>query len=131
MQTKRQILITDTFWIRWILRIGVSLTFLGHGMIAFAGNVNWLIYLETVGIKGEVGLKLMSVIGIIDILIGISILIKPYRTVLIWCVFWAFATALIRPLSGESILQFIERGANWAAPLALLILETKSKSKEQ
>ena len=131
MQTKQQIAMADTFWIRWFLRIGVSLTFIGHGMIAFTGNVNWLIYLETVGINGEVGLKLMSVIGIFDILIGISVLIKPYRSVLIWCVFWTFATALIRPLSGESILQFIERGANWAAPLALLILEVKSKTKEQ
>ena len=110
------------FWVKWLLRIGVFCTFLGHGMIAFSQNEDWLPYLATVGITGELALSTMKMIGGLDILIAIAILIKPWRPILYWCVFWTFATASIRPISGESILQFIERGANWTVPLVLLIL---------
>jgi len=36
--------------------------------------------------------------------------------------FWGFRTALLRPIVGEPIWDFIERWANWGAPLALLLL---------
>ena len=58
----------------------------------------------------------------LDILIAIIILFKPYKYIVVWMVLWAFSTALIRPLSGEPIWAFIERGANWGAPLALYCL---------
>jgi len=106
----------------WLMRIGVCLTFLGHGIIAFNVNPKWLLYLQTVGLTGEFAMQTMKFIGALDILIAISILIKPMKQVLYWCVFWAFLTALMRPLSGESILQFVERGANWILPLALVLL---------
>jgi len=109
-------------WITWLLRIGVFATFVGHGTIAFVGNPKWLPYLATVGITGDLAVKAMTFIGALDILLAISVLIKPLRPVLFWCTFWAFSTALIRPLSGESILAFIERGANWTVPLVLLLL---------
>lgn len=110
------------YLIQWLLRIGVFCTFLGHGFIAFSSNLKWLPYLAIFGITGEAALIIMKIIGALDIILAISVLIKPFKPVLIWCSFWAFATALIRPLSGESILQFIERGANWTVPLVLLIL---------
>jgi hypothetical protein len=40
------------------------------------------------------------------------------------------ATALMRPLAGESIHQFIERSGNWIPALALVFLETKDPKSD-
>ena len=117
--------------IEYVLRIAVFMTFFGHGYLALMGNVSWLVYLETVGVSVENGMKIMPVIGALDILIAIIILIKPYRYIIVWMVLWAFSTALIRPLSGEPIWAFIERGANWGAPLALLFVLNLKKSSDE
>ena len=115
--------------IEYILRIAIFLTFFGHGYLALNGKVSWLVYLEAVGVSIENGIKVLPIIGALDILIAIVILFKPYKYIIVWMVFWAFSTALVRPLSGESIWAFIERGANWGATLALFfILKLKSNS---
>ena len=106
----------------WILRIGVFGTFSGHGTIAMVGNEKWLPYLGLVGIAGPLAYKAMFVIGIVDWIVALVALMRPLKYVLIYAVIWAFLAALARPLSGESWLQFIERTANWAAPLALYVV---------
>lgn len=106
----------------WVLKIGVFGIFLGHGIYAIQINQSWVPYLESVGFSDELAIQIMPFIGYLDILIAISVLIKPLRPILIWAVFWAFLTALMRPIAGGSILDFIERAGNWAAPLALLFL---------
>ncbi|MFC2110487.1 hypothetical protein ACFLRU_06695 [Bacteroidota bacterium] len=108
--------------VAWVLRIVISLTFIGHGTFAILGNVHWLTYLNTVGFSIEMAKEVIVIIGVLDIIVAIMMLIKPYKYVVLWAFIWAFATALIRPISGESILAFIERGANWGAPLALYLL---------
>jgi len=40
---------------------------------------------------------------------------------------WGFWTALVRPLVGMSWLDFVERGANWATPLALYFFYRSKK----
>ena len=66
--------------------------------------------------------QLLFVIGIIDIALAILILIKPVRLALLWMAFWGFWTALLRPIIGMPVWDFIERWANWGVPLALLLL---------
>ena len=66
--------------------------------------------------------QIMPVIGTVDIAVAVLILIKPLKPVVIYAFIWAFLTALIRPVSGESILMFVERAGNWATPLALYLL---------
>jgi len=66
---------------------------------------------------------LLPLIGIMDIGIAILALVKPFKIVILWATIWAFITALIRPITGDPIWDFIERTANWAAPLALLTLK--------
>ena len=105
--------------IEWILRIGVYGTFLGHGLLAISVNPSWIPYLITVGIPPEQAQFIMPIIGSIDLIVALWILLKPNKYVVLWAVFWALATAIIRPLSGELFLSFVERSANWAAPLAL------------
>ena len=112
----------------WVLKIGVFGIFLGHGSYAIQVHPPWIHFLEFSGFSKEVAIKIMPFIGYLDLLVAISVLIKPLRIILIWAVFWTFLTALIRPIAGGSIVDFIERSGNWATPLALyLLLKWKDK----
>ncbi|MBI5797829.1 hypothetical protein HZA98_02910 [Candidatus Woesearchaeota archaeon] len=107
----------------WILRIGIFGTFIGHGILAIGVKQAWIQYLTVVGFSPETAAILLPIIGIMDVIVAFICLLAPIRIVLIWATFWAFATALIRPIAGDSILDFVERSANWAAPLALLSIQ--------
>lgn len=112
-----------------ILRIGVFGTFFGHGWLAANGNRSWLPYLQTAGVPQSAAIPLMRLIGIIDIIAAILVLIdNAHEFIILWCALWAFATALVRPFSGESIWAFVERAGNWATPLALLYLKSTSEA---
>ncbi|MBI2604015.1 MAG: hypothetical protein HYW56_00555, partial [Candidatus Harrisonbacteria bacterium] len=63
--------------------------------------------------------KLLFIVGVSDILVALIVLVKPMKPVLLWAAFWGFWTALVRPIVGVGWLDFIERFANWGAPLAL------------
>lgn len=105
--------------LRWMLRIAVAGEFIGHGVFALQQKVGWLKFFAVFGIGTELANSLMSLIGAADIALGLLVLVYPIRSVLLWMAFWGFLTALIRPLSGDPIWDFIERWANWGAPLAL------------
>jgi len=113
----------NTKLVIWILRIAVAGEFIGHGVFALQGKKAWIDWFSTFGIS-DVGFatNLLFLIGIIDIGLAILILIKPIRAALLWMTFWGFWTALIRPIVGEPIWDFVERSVNWGAPLALLLL---------
>ena len=106
----------------WTLRIAVFGTFLGHGIFALLVKQSWIPYFTSVGISEAQAVVLLPLIGVLDILVAVFALVKPIKAILIWASVWAFATALIRPIAGEPIWDFVERSANWAAPLALLFL---------
>ena len=79
----------------------------------------------------ELASQILPLIGMIDIAVAIIVLVKPFRVVLIWAVAWGFWTALLRPLVGEPIWDFVERWANWGAPLALFLLYQYRKKGEK
>ena len=108
--------------IEWILRVAVAGEFLGHGIFALQVKQGWIPYFTSIGISVETATILLPIIGGLDIILAILVLIKPIRIALIWITFWAFLTALIRPITGEPIWDFVERFANIGAPLALLYL---------
>lgn len=94
--------------------------FIGHGSFGIIGKQIWCNYFGVFGISQNVSYQLMPLIGVIDILFGITILFYPLRAVVAWLVVWGTFTALLRPLSGEPFGEFIERAGNFGAPLALL-----------
>ena len=103
-----------------ILRIGVAGEFLGHGVFAVLGKTDWIKWTEQLtGLDTATATTFMIAVGVLDILLAILVLTKPMKPVLLWMAFWGFWTALVRPLVGLPIWDFIERFANWAAPLAL------------
>ncbi len=107
---------------KWLLRVGVCGTFIGHGLVALSVKTAWLPFLMFWGFSEPTSVILMKLIGCIDLIVAFTVLVKPIRIILIWATVWAFATALMRPLTGLSLLAFFERSSNWAAPLALLWL---------
>lgn len=117
--------------ISWILRLAVAGEFLGHGAFALQGKPQWIGWIQQLtGVNANLAGQLLFIVGLTDILVALIVLIKPLKPVLIWAAFWGFWTALVRPLVGEPIWDFIERWANWGAPLALLLLQNRSdKSK--
>lgn len=113
----------------WVLRVGVAGEFIGHGIFALSIKESWFKYLEAVGIYAPLASYVMQAVGIMDIIVGLSILCMPHTTLLLWATIWGALTAFIRPLAGDSWLDFIERWANWAAPLALYLLTLYKKDE--
>jgi hypothetical protein len=112
----------------WALRIGVAGEFLGHGVFALQGKQDWINWFGKFGVSDpSTASTLLVLVGILDILVALVVLVKPIRPVLLWAAFWGFWTALVRPLVGMPIWDFVERFANWAAPLALYYLYKSEK----
>lgn len=108
--------------IHYTLRFASAMCFIGHGSFGIIKKAVWLNYFAVFGIGHDIGYQLMPWLGVIDILMGISLLLYPTRAILLWLVVWGTVTALLRPLSGEPIAEAIERAGNYGAPLTLLIL---------
>ncbi|OGZ51037.1 MAG: hypothetical protein A3A17_03455 [Candidatus Ryanbacteria bacterium RIFCSPLOWO2_01_FULL_44_230] len=84
--------------VEWVLRISVAGEFVGHGVFALQGRKAWVEWFSIFGIS-DVGTAttFLWLVGLIDVLLAVSI-------------------------AGDSIFEFVERWANWGAPLALLLL---------
>ena len=114
--------------IEWILRLGVAGEFIGHGLLAILGKKDWIGWIsQLLRVDTPTAATLLLLIGLFDLLVAAIILIKPMRPVLLWAAFWGFWTALVRPIVGIGWLDFIERFANFAAPLALYYHLKKDK----
>lgn len=108
--------------IQWILRIGVFGTFLGHGVFALSVKPGWIPFLTVIGFSPETAIRLMPLIGTIDVIIAVLAIVHPMRFVFIYAFIWALATAIMRPVIGLPIWEFVERSANWAVPLAMIFI---------
>jgi hypothetical protein len=107
----------------WVLRIAVAGEFVGHGAFAILGKADWVGWIQQFGVADPVLAKqLLLGVGIIDVIAAVVMLVRPFPAILLGAAFWAFWTALVRPLVGLPVWDFIERSANWGAPLALLFL---------
>ena len=109
--------------VKWVLRIAVAGEFIGHGVFALQGKKAWIDWIhQLTGAEINTATTFLTLIGLMDLFIGLIVLVRPIRISLLWAAFWGFWTALVRPLVGEPIWDFIERWANWGSPLALLLL---------
>lgn len=129
--------------IDWVLRIAVAGEFIGHGMFAIQGKEQWVGWvIDMLGVAHPTALTLLHLIGFADLVVALIVLLFPIHIVLLWAVFWGFFTALLRPMVGEPFWDFVERWANWGAPLALFLVhgipkhwwqwgEVENKSKKK
>lgn len=119
---------TNSKKIEWALRIGIFGEFVAHGAFALSGKADWIKWIDQLLRVGpETAATILTLVGIFDLIVALIILAKPVNAILLWAVFWGFWTALLRPIVGQSWLDFIERWTNWAAPLALFFLLKKDK----
>lgn len=122
----------DTKKIEWVLRIGLFGEFFGHGIFALQLKPRFLEILTAfTGVSGPLAEKLLFSIGITDVLIAVFALVFPFRLMLIWASLWGFLTALARPIAGDPVWDFVERWANWAVPLALLLVRKFPKTLKE
>lgn len=109
--------------VEWILRVAVAGEFFGHGVFALQGKKTWVLWFSVFGVSDvNLATRILFFLGILDIALAILVLVKPIRLALLWMAFWGFWTAILRPIVGDPIWDFVERSANWGAPLALLLL---------
>jgi len=109
--------------VEWLLRIGVFIEFLGHGLLAIAGEKEWIDWIvRIIHVNVFTATSLLFFIGITDILVALTILLKPYPIILLWAGFWGFFTALIGVVMGNSWLDFVEHSTNWIIPISLFFL---------
>ncbi|MBI4122856.1 MAG: DoxX family membrane protein [Parcubacteria group bacterium] len=107
----------------WVLRVAVAGEFIGHGVFALQGKKDWVAWFAQFGVAdANLATQLLFIVGAMDIALAVLVLIRPVRAALLWMAFWGFWTAFIRPLVGMPVWDFVERWANWGAPLALLLL---------
>jgi hypothetical protein len=117
--------------LEWIMRIGLAACFVGHGALGFLHQKAWIAYFGVVGIHPETALALMPWVGALDVGLAVSVLIFPLRSVILYMVAWTVWTALLRPLSGESSWEAVERAGNYGIPLALwLYLAIRSRGPD-
>ena len=106
----------------YTLRIACAMCFIGHGAFGIITKAVWCNYFAVFGIGPKTAYSFMPVVGSMDILFGLAMLFFPLRGVFAWLVIRGFFTALLRPLSGEPLAEFIERAGNYGAPLMLLMV---------
>lgn len=109
--------------VKWILRISIAGEFFGHGVFALQGKRAWVGWFSTFAIQdAALATKLLFMIGLLDIILAILVLIKPVIIAILWMTIFGGWIAILRPIVGESIWDFVERWANWGAPLTLFLL---------
>jgi hypothetical protein len=115
--------------LHYTLRFAAAMCFIGHGMFGIITKPVWFNYFAVFGIGHSLAQQLMPLLGVVDVMMGISLLLFPTRAVLLWLVIWGFITATLRPLSGEPFAEVLERAGNYGAPLVMLLLhKTKIKN---
>ncbi|MGF7082842.1 hypothetical protein [Mucilaginibacter sp. UYCu711] len=115
--------------LHYILFSASTMCFIGHGVFGIITKPIWANYFGVFNIGRATAFTLMPWIGVIDILLGISLLLYPTRAILLWLVVWGTLTALLRPLSGEPFAEFLERAGNYGVPLVLLLIHQMANKK--
>ncbi len=121
-ESRAEVSAVSTIAAYWLLRIACAWCFVGHGAWGVYQKPGWIQFYEALGVPEWFAWPTMPVIGAFDILFALSVLVHPCRAALAWMAFWGVFTASLRPLAGMGWWEFLERGGNYAPPMALLVL---------
>ncbi|MEY2453566.1 MAG: hypothetical protein QOD92_3140 [Acidimicrobiaceae bacterium] len=111
----------------WLLRVGTALLLVGHGGYGvWMHKKVWLTYFSQLGLdsKTVADLNLFYVIGWFEIALGLAVLLKPLRPLLVAVCAYKVFTELLRPAAGEPWWEFIERSGSYLCPVGLVLVDT-------
>lgn len=118
-------------WFVFAIQFSIFMIFMAHGIGCFLNNGLYIDYIigfvrdhTALSIKQQQAEELLTVIGIIDVTVAVLVLIKPFKALIYWVIFWGFLTALLR-IVDASILnyaEFLMRVPHFGLPLVLLII---------
>lgn len=116
--------------VHWLLATSIAGTFIGHGCIALAGGEpKWYSYLAVASIGPSIGRTLMRLIGALDVAVGVAAILYPHPLILAYAAVWGAATAVMRPLAGESVWAAVERTGNSLPAVALMWMAAEETAK--
>lgn len=122
----------------WVLRIALAVVFITHGAECLMKNPQFVDLIigsfnNMFGFRftESAALKIMLVIGWVDILVAITVLINPNKYLLGWLLFWAALTAFSRmtALGFGAYTEVLMRASHILAPLAVYLLHYKKEPK--
>jgi hypothetical protein len=109
--------------------VTTALLLIGHGAFDVVMHKNWTGYAAAIGISpGRLAAHpLTPLAGWFECGLGLLVLTWPARGVLLVVVALKLGTEALRPLAGEPIWEFIERGGSYGAPLALAWIQGRRR----
>jgi uncharacterized membrane protein YphA (DoxX/SURF4 family) len=115
----------------WILRIGLAVVFVTHGIEALKLHPGFIDLIIGSGrslfgwsISENAAGNSLRVIFVVDLIVAGLILIRTWTPLLAWMALWGLATALSRSISlgFESYPEILLRASHFLAPLAIWLL---------
>lgn len=124
---------------RFLIRLMVGLTFIGHGIEALMEHPKFIDFLIEgfsmlfgYDLSEGAAIQLLTLIGATDIVLAISGLLKPRVWIYSWMAAWGFVTAVCRVMyfEWEGVFPMLVRSAHWALPAIAVwaILEKRKVS---
>ena len=120
-----------------LMRVGVALTFAGHGLEALAPHPK---FVDMIMLSGQrmLGVTItqtsaqhaLIVIGIVDLSVAVLVMLYRWRWLAGYMAFWGFVTAAARLIvlptassvvPGVGVCEFSLRASHWALPLLLVL----------
>lgn len=107
-----------------VLRVAVALALIGHaGLGLFQQKAGLLDMYAKVGLPASVeGIPVAAAIGWFELALAAAVLLKPFRTLLVFVCVYKVMMGLLHPASGALWWEFIERGTDYLAPIALILV---------
>ncbi len=124
---------------RWLLKLAVAVVFITHGYEAIMHHPQFIDLVIGTGTRMfDVWLdeskvtRLLTLIGTVDIIVGVALLFRWSPTLLGWAAFWGLLTALSRMTAygWGAYPDVLLRSTHFGVPLALLLLSWRSSRDE-
>ncbi len=108
----------------WVLRVSIALLLIGHaGFGAFQHKAGLLSMYAKAGLPATVGgVPFGPAIGWFELLLAAAVLLKPFRSLLLFVCVYKIASELLYPATGSFWWEFIERGGDYTGPIALILI---------
>src|SRR5262249_51903497 len=108
----------------WILCLTTGILLIGHGGLGAVMAKDWTPYFAVLGVGAATveARALSPLVGWFEMALGLLVIARPSVSLLVFVFVWKVGTEWLRPIAGEPLWEFIERGGSYTAPLALLVL---------